>query len=220
MSRPPTYRLSSRSFAHVLAWSDGHSPTPAGLGYAPDLLLAGNPGTDEFQHQFLGLTVPSVSGIENPYYDPDKAPFYEGLLRDAYAEADATLALARSLMGGNPTTVAASDHGFGAQWLAVNAGKVLADAGIQSPEQFSNCRAAATTNLAKACWAGGTAQIYVNTTLPAGTTYEQVRTQVIEAFQGLDGPGQPRCAGRAEDHEEGGAAQRRRLRLPAPQPQR
>ena len=44
-------------------------------------------------------------------------------------------------------------------------------------EVFSNCRAGTgpdAINLAKACWAGGTAQIYVNTTLPAGTTYEQV----------------------------------------------
>ena len=42
------------------------------------------------------------------------------------------------------TVVATSDHGFGAQWLAVNAGKVLADA--EYPEErdgtevFSNCR--------------------------------------------------------------------------------
>ena len=47
-------------------------------------------------------------------------------------EADATLALGRKLMGGTPTTFAASDHGFGAQWLAVNAGKVLLDAGLQN----------------------------------------------------------------------------------------
>ena len=38
----------------------------------------------------------------------------------------------------------------------------------------ANC-GAATTDLAKACWAGGTIQIYVNTTLPAGITYEAVR---------------------------------------------
>ena len=59
---------------------------------------------------------------------------------------------------------------------------------------FSNCRAGTGTgaiNLAKACWAGGTAQIYVNTTLPAGTTYEQVRTAVINAFQNLTDPANP-----------------------------
>ena len=89
------------------------------------------------------------------------------------------------------TVFAGSDHGFAPQWYAVNAAKVLSDAGIQTPEQPSNCRAATTTNLAKACWAGGTAQIYVNTTLPAGTTYEQVRTSVINAFQNVTDPNNP-----------------------------
>jgi 2',3'-cyclic-nucleotide 2'-phosphodiesterase (5'-nucleotidase family)/predicted AlkP superfamily phosphohydrolase/phosphomutase len=176
-----------------------------GMGYKPDLLMMGAPTTDEFSHMFLGLMAPTVSGIENPYYDnyysygelitPDVA---DGFLKDAYMEADATLALGKSLMGGNSTVFATSDHGFGAQWLAVNAGKVLADAGIQmngdGTEVFSNCRAGAGTgavNLAKACWAGGTAQIYVNTSLPEGTTYEDVRTAVIDAFQGLTDPDNP-----------------------------
>ena len=172
-----------------------------GMGYKPELLMLGNPTTDEFSHMFLGLTVPMVNGLANPYYNnyfsygelisPERA---NGFLRDAYMEADETLALAKELMDGNSTVFASSDHGFGAQWLAVNAGKVLYDAGLQSPEQFSNCRAAAgegAINLAKACWAGGTAQIYVNTTLPAGTTYEQVRTGVINAFQNLTDPANP-----------------------------
>ena len=99
------------------------------LNVHPDLLMLGTPSTDEFQHQFLALTGPaSVIGVPNPYYDPAKAPFYEGLIRSAYQEADATLALGRGLMGGNTTVIASSDHGFGAQWLAVNAGKVLFDA--------------------------------------------------------------------------------------------
>ncbi len=179
--------------------------TVAGMGYRPDLLMVGNPVTDEFSHMFLGLMSPSVNGIENPYYDSYESfgqvitpTIARGFLREAYAEADETLALARSLMGGNPTTVAASDHGFGAQWLAVNAGKVLADAGLQAngdgSEVFSNCRAATGTgavNLAKACWAGGTAQIYVNTSLPADTTYEQVRTRIVDAFRGLSDPEHP-----------------------------
>jgi 2',3'-cyclic-nucleotide 2'-phosphodiesterase (5'-nucleotidase family) len=182
-----------------------------GLGYKPDLLMMGVPTADEFSHMFLGLTVPMVSGIANPYYNtyteygelitPEIA---DGFLREAYAEADATLALGRELLGGNPTTFASSDHGFGAQWLAVNAGKVLYDAGLQvdgiytnhpnPSEVFSNCRAGSGTgalNLAKACWAGGTAQIYVNTSLPTGTTYEQVRTAVINAFSNLTDPDNP-----------------------------
>jgi 2',3'-cyclic-nucleotide 2'-phosphodiesterase (5'-nucleotidase family) len=214
-----------------LKWKDAHwtylkyilgnDPVPtvdggsvAGIGYKPDLLMLGAPATDEFSHMFLGLTTPSVNGITNPYYNtyasygevitPAKA---DGFIREAYMEADATLALGQSLMGGTPTTFATSDHGFGAQWLAVNAGKVLFDAGLQSnvtttgtTEVFSNCRAGTKpatgtypdpVNLAKACWAGGTAQIYVNSTIPAGTTYEQVRTAVINAFQGLTDPANP-----------------------------
>jgi len=193
-----------------LKWKDAHYAyldyIINDLGVKPDLLMMGNPVTDEFSHMFLGLTVPSVSGLANPYYNdyysyeelisPEVA---DGFLKAAYMEADETLALGKELMGDNTTVFASSDHGFGAQWLAVNAGKVLFDAGLQnsggsSPtEVFSNCRAGTTgaINLAKACWAGGTAQIYVNTSLPTGTTYEQVRTAVINAFSGLTDPDNP-----------------------------
>ena len=189
-----------------------HDPVPTvgggtinGLGYDPDLLMLGMPTVDEFSHMFYGLTVPVVNGLVNPYYNnyyaqgelitPEKA---DGFLKDAYSEADATLALGKELLGGTPNIFATSDHGFGAQWLAVNAGKVLADAGIQKntdgTEVFSNCRAAVGAtpiNNAKACWAGGTAQIYVNPTLPAGKTYEGVRTEIINAFQNLTDPANP-----------------------------
>jgi 2',3'-cyclic-nucleotide 2'-phosphodiesterase (5'-nucleotidase family)/predicted AlkP superfamily phosphohydrolase/phosphomutase len=208
-----------------LMWSDAHfaylnyilgtDPVPTvdggsvqGMGYDADLLMMGNPATDEFSHMFLGLMTPSVNGVPNPHYNsytsygevitPQMA---DGFIREAYAEADATLALGRGLMGGNPTTIATSDHGFAAQWRAVNAGKVLFDAGLQATgdtgattEVFSNCRSGSGTgaiNLAKACWAGGTAQIYVNTELPEGTTYEQVRTAVIDAFSNLEDPDNP-----------------------------
>jgi 2',3'-cyclic-nucleotide 2'-phosphodiesterase (5'-nucleotidase family) len=179
--------------------------TVPGMGYETDLLMMGNPATDEFSHMFYGLTQPMVNGIANPYYnnyysyDELITPaIADGFLKEAYMEADATLALGKQLLGGTPNIIATSDHGFAAQWLAVNAGKVLADAAIQKngdgTEVFSNCRAATgagAINLAKACWAGGTAQIYVNTTLPAGTTYEQVRTAVINAFQNLSDPANP-----------------------------
>ncbi len=170
------------------------------LGIKPDLLMAGIATTDEFQHQFLALTGPaSVNGVANDHFVAAKAPTYDGYIRQAYGEADATLALARSLVGGTPTTFATSDHGFGAQWLAVQAGKVLSDAGLSTAEVSSNCRtnvvgtgATATyPDLAKACWAGGTAQIYVNPTLPTGTTYEGVRTAIVNAFQGLADPAHP-----------------------------
>ncbi|MEU4293291.1 alkaline phosphatase family protein [Kribbella sp. NPDC026596] len=170
------------------------------------LALVGYPVTDEFSHQFMGLVTPTdMDGAANPYFDDvngdgtkdNRIAVREGYIRSAYHEADAKLARTRAFLGGNPTTIAGSDHGFGAQWYAVNAGKVLSDAGLQSPEQPSNCRAAATTNLAKACWAGGTAQIYVNLagrdpggTVPAAQ-YENVRNQIISAFQNLTDPANP-----------------------------
>lgn len=171
-----------------------------------DLALVGYPVTDEFSHQFMGLVTPTdIDGAPNPYYDDDngdgakdnRIAVREGYIRSAYHESDAKLARARQLLGGNPTTTVTSDHGFAPQWYAINAAKVLSDAGLQSPEQPSNCRAAATTNLAKACWAGGTAQIYVNLagrdpggTVPAAN-YESVRNQIIAAFQNLSDPANP-----------------------------
>ncbi len=207
-----------------LLWKDAHfsylrymigtDPVPTvdggsvpGIGYVPDLLMLGNPTTDEFSHMFLGLSTSSVNGVVNPYYNnyysygelitPEIA---DGFIQEAYVEADETLALGRELMGDDSTIFAGSDHGFGAQWLAVNAGKVLFDAGLQNTggptptEVFSNCRngtGAGAINLAKACWAGGTAQIYINSTLPAPWIYEDVRTAVINAFQNLSDPANP-----------------------------
>ena len=171
-----------------------------------DLALVGYPVTDEFSHQFMGLVTPTdMDGAPNPYYDDvngdgtkdNRVAIREGYIASAYHEADAKLARARQLLGGNPTTIAGSDHGFAPQWYAVNAGKVLADAGLQSPEQPANCRAASGTNLAKACWAGGTAQIYVNLAGrdPGGVVspanYENVRNQIISAFQNLTDPNNP-----------------------------
>jgi 2',3'-cyclic-nucleotide 2'-phosphodiesterase (5'-nucleotidase family) len=170
-----------------------------------DLALVGYPVTDEFSHQFMALYTPTdMDGNPNPYFDnvdgvgpPDGlTAVREGYVRSAYHEADAKLALARSLMGGNPTTFAGSDHGFAPQWFAVNANKVLNAATVNgislhaSNANASNC-GATTTDLTKACWAGGTIQIYVNPTLPSGTTYEQVRTAVINAFQSLTDPANP-----------------------------
>jgi 2',3'-cyclic-nucleotide 2'-phosphodiesterase (5'-nucleotidase family) len=165
-----------------------------------DLALVGYPVTDEFSHQFMALTTPTdIDGDPNPYYDdlegngtPDgRIAIREGYIRSAYHEADAKLAFTRSLMGTDATIFAGSDHGFAPQWFAVNAAKILSDAGLQAPEQPSNCRAAATSNLAKACWAGGTAQIYVNAVLPAGTTYAQVRAQIVAAFNALTDQANP-----------------------------
>jgi 2',3'-cyclic-nucleotide 2'-phosphodiesterase (5'-nucleotidase family)/predicted AlkP superfamily phosphohydrolase/phosphomutase len=183
-----------------------------------DVAFVGFPTTDEISHQFMALVTPTdIDGAPNPYYDdlegngtPDGLiAKREGYIRDAYHDADAALAQARALMGGNPTTFAGSDHGFAPQWYAVNAGRILFDAGLQRStasdgvtpiEQVSNCRAgtgALALNKAKACWAGGTAQIYVNLAgrdpggVVASGDYETVRNQIIAAFQNLTDPANP-----------------------------
>jgi 2',3'-cyclic-nucleotide 2'-phosphodiesterase (5'-nucleotidase family) len=150
-------------------------------------MLVGMPTTDEFQHQFLGLVTPKLpNGHKNPAYDdvdlngkPDgRVKAREGFIRAAYAESDKTLNLARKLMGKDPTTFVGSDHGFAAQFLAIDASKVLVDLGLLSRPQTSNCRPATgeTIGKAKACWAGGTVQIYLNLAGrdPAGGGFQQV----------------------------------------------
>ncbi|HEX2293603.1 MAG TPA: alkaline phosphatase family protein, partial [Gaiellaceae bacterium] len=184
------------------------------LDVEPDLLMLGNPVTDEFQHQFTALiTRKDIDGKPNPYYDDvngdgtrdHRTKQREGYIRAAYEEADETLALGRKLMGRKDTAVfASSDHGFAPQWYAVNASKVLLDAGLQTAEQNGNCRwfppafpTLPAGTKAKACYAGGTAGIYVNLagrdtpgTVPAAD-YETVRNQIVSAFQNLTDPANP-----------------------------
>jgi hypothetical protein len=180
------------------------------LGLEPDLLLLGTPTTDEFQHQFMGLVTPrDIDNERNPYYDDvegdgirdGRVAIREGYLRSAYQEADETLALGRELMGAEDTTVfASSDHGFAPQWYAVNAGKVLLDAGLQTVEQNGNCRwfpSLPAGQKVKACYAGGTAQFYINLIgrHPEGIVpvaeYDNVRDQIAQAFQDLTDPANP-----------------------------
>jgi Type I phosphodiesterase / nucleotide pyrophosphatase len=170
------------------------------LGVHPDLLMLGWPVTDEFSHQFLGLVVPeSPQGGPNPFFDDvngtpgvkdHRIQIRRGYIESAYEGADATLALGRSLVGGDATTFATSDHGFAPQWLAINAGKILFDAGLQSAEQTSNCRPRAATDLAKVCEAGGAAQIYVNPGLPADQ-HAQVVQRIVQAFRAVTDPAHP-----------------------------
>jgi 2',3'-cyclic-nucleotide 2'-phosphodiesterase (5'-nucleotidase family)/predicted AlkP superfamily phosphohydrolase/phosphomutase len=221
-----------------LKWADFHW---AALEYIltevqpdTDLLMLGNPVTDEFAHQFLGLTVPfDMDGDPNPYYDdltnddiPDgRVAAREGYIRDAYHEADQTLDRALDLMGGlgETTVFATSDHGFAPQWYAVNVSRALVDLGLQEREQSSNCRKAANDpgvtpatpgdTLVKVCYAGGTAQFYLNLAgrdpaglpvsgtgtdcpcvnqpqIPAGN-YNAVRQQIVDYFENLEDPANP-----------------------------
>jgi len=194
-----------------LYWKTGHLPMLEYVvqTYQPDLLLAGVPTTDEFQHQFLGLVSPKLpGGAPNPAYDdvdlnhkPDgRVAAREKFIRTAYQEADAVLTRARELMGADPTTFVASDHGFSPQFLAIDASKPLVDLGLLSKPQTSNCRPATgeTIGKAKACWAGGTVQIYLNVAGrdPAGGGFTQIpaaqlaaTVAAIEAaYQGLSDP--------------------------------
>lgn len=191
------------------------------IGVQPDLLLLGTPLTDEFSHQFLGLLAETdADGDPNPFFDdvegdgtPDgRVDARDAYVRAAYAEADQTLALGRELMGGDAAVLASSDHGFAPAYYAVNAGLALSQAGVIDIEQGANCRVpppiestdatpvpdtAPTGPRAKACWAGGTAQIYVNlvdrdpTGVVAEEEYEAVRDQIVQAFETLADPANP-----------------------------
>src|SRR6185312_13016327 len=106
-----------------------------------DLAMVGYPFTDEVSHQFMGLVSPTEpDGSPNPCYDvtpkfddtqctgrgtAGRVAIREGYIRSAYEDADEKLGVTRSLMGGNPTTFAGSDHGFAPAWYAVNANNVL-----------------------------------------------------------------------------------------------
>lgn len=194
-----------------LYWETAHRPMLEYVvkKYQPDLLFSGYPVTDEFQHQFLGLVTPTLPGGDpNPAYDdvqvngtPDgRADERQAYLDAAYAGADRMLGVARGLMGKDPTTFVASDHGFAPQFLAIDASKVLVDLGLLSKPQTSNCRPATgeTIGKAKACWAGGTVQIYLNLAGrdPAGGGLQQVAAaneaatvaEIEAAFEALEDP--------------------------------
>jgi 2',3'-cyclic-nucleotide 2'-phosphodiesterase (5'-nucleotidase family) len=142
----------------------------------------------------------------------------EGYIRSAYADADEKLGITRDLMGGNPTTFAGSDHGFAPQAYSVNANAVLNQATVggvslhASNGNASNCGAVGgvpvapptapnpAEDITKACWAGGTIQIYVNPnrlrnaaqpTSAGFPTYAEVRTAVKDAFLALSDPAHP-----------------------------
>ncbi|MEP7133690.1 MAG: 5'-nucleotidase C-terminal domain-containing protein [Chloroflexota bacterium] len=195
-----------------LYWETGHHPMIKYIlkTYKPDLAMIGYPTTDEFQHQFLGLIVPTLpNGAPNPAYDdvqvngtPDgRVKQRTAFVERAYKGADKTLGLVQSLMGnGNVNTFVSSDHGFAPQFLAIDASKVLVDLGLLSKPQTSNCRPATgeTIGKAKACWAGGTVQIYLNLAgrEPVATGLQQVPAnqeaatvaQIKAAFLGLSDP--------------------------------
>ena len=173
-----------------LYWETGHRPLIKYVldTYKPDVAMVGYPVTDEFQHQFLGLVTKRLpNGDRNPSYDdvqvngtPDgRVKEREAFIRRAYKGSDATMRLAQERMQDRDlTTFVSSDHGFAPQFLAIDASRVLVDLGLLSRPQTSNCRVATgeTIGKAKACFAGGTVQIYLNLAgrEPAGGGLTQV----------------------------------------------
>ena len=173
-----------------LYWEESYHPLIEYVleTYRPHLAMVGYPVTDEFQHQFLGLVTKVLpNGEPNPAFDdvqvngtPDgRVAEREAFIQRAYQGADATMRLAQQELGDrNLTTFVSSDHGFAPQFAAIDASKVLVDLGLLSRPQTSNCRPATgeTIGKAKACWAGGTVQIYLNLAGrdPAGGGLQQV----------------------------------------------
>ncbi|HET9741080.1 MAG TPA: 5'-nucleotidase C-terminal domain-containing protein [Solirubrobacteraceae bacterium] len=199
-----------------LYWETGHRPLIKYIldTYRPDLAMVGYPVTDEFQHQFLGLVSRKLpNGAANPAFDdvqvngtPDgRVRQREAFIRRAYKGADATMRLARDRMRDRDlTTFVSSDHGFAPQFAAIDASKVLVDLGLLSTPQTGNCRPAPSETIgkAKACWAGGTVQIYLNLAgrdpvgVPPAPVYQQVAAnqeaatvaQIKAAFLALNDP--------------------------------
>lgn len=170
------------------------------------VLLAGTDQTDEVSHQILGLLTPTApDGSANPYFDrvagtgPRDHRLVQrfGYLLGAYHSADQRLGLVRALVH-NPDVLASSDHGFAPQWLAIDAPLVLKDLGLQDVEQTGNCRPAAASasgkTIAKACWAGGTTQVYLDLKgrNPDGVLdpadYAATVAKIVAAYRNLKDP--------------------------------
>ena len=174
------------------------------------------------------FTPTDMDGAPNPYYDDvngdgtkdNRSPSAKGSSAPPTTRPTRRSKLARDLMGDNPTTFVSSDHGFAPQWYAVNAGKVLTDAGLQSPEQISNCRAAGRRSREQGEGVlGRRNRPDLRQPRRPGSGRRRagggLRDRPQPDHRGVpepDRPGQPGQAGRAQDHEEGGAAQRRRHR--------
>ena len=182
-----------------LYWETGHHPLIKYIldKYKPDLAMVGYPVTDEFQHQFLGLVTKRMpNGARNPAYDdvqvngtPDgRVKQREAFIRRAYQGSDATMRLAQDrLKDKDLTTFVSSDHGFAAQFAAIDASKVLVDLGLLARPQTSNCRpqsvaSGETIGKAKACFAGGALQIYLNVVgRDPATGYQQIAAANVAA---------------------------------------
>jgi 2',3'-cyclic-nucleotide 2'-phosphodiesterase (5'-nucleotidase family) len=187
------------------------------LGIKPDLLLLESPFPSAITRQFLAQLQDAELGAATPVpvaadaTAKDRVAELQSYLRDGYGMADQLLAVGRGLLGPEATTIAVSPDGLAPSWQAVNAGQVLADAGLAEAAQPENCVPAAVSAppgtpepealpvgpKVKACWSGGTAHIYVNLDgrEAAGSVaeddYEATRDAIVKAFTDLRDPDQP-----------------------------
>jgi 2',3'-cyclic-nucleotide 2'-phosphodiesterase (5'-nucleotidase family) len=172
------------------------------LAVEPDLLLLGTPFPEAVSRQFLGL----LGDAEG-----ERASELTSFLRDGYTMASEILAVGRDLLGPQATTLVTAPDGLATSTLAVNAGKLLVDAGLAESEQPGNCLPGAVSAppgtpdpealpvgpTVKACWSGGTALVYINLDgrEAAGSVaeeeYEATREAIIDAFTALEDPEQP-----------------------------
>src|SRR5215207_4601595 len=186
------------------------------LAVQPDLLLLGTPFPEAASRQFLGLmaedaedgTATPVAATTGSGESADRMSALLGFVRDAYTMADEILAVGRELLGPEATTMAALPDGLAPSSMAVNAGKLLVDAGLAETEQPENCVPGAVSAplgtpdpaalpvgpTVKACWSGGTVLLYINVDgrEAAGTVaeddYGAMRDAAIAAFTELQDP--------------------------------
>jgi 2',3'-cyclic-nucleotide 2'-phosphodiesterase (5'-nucleotidase family) len=177
------------------------------LGVQSDLLLLGSSVPAEASRQFPALEAVITGAAATPVATSatgDQQPF----LREAYGMADQLLAAGQELLGANATTLFVSPGGLAPSWLGVNAGQVLANAGLAEVAQPANCvpgpvstppgtpdpEALPAGPAVKACWTGGAAHIYVNLDgrEAAGSVAEDAlqatQDAVVTAFTSLRDP--------------------------------
>ena len=161
-----------------LYWETGHHPLLEYMieTYEPDLALVGYPVTDEFQHQFLGLVTPTVpDGSPNPGFDDVLRRRLEGRpgcrargLHPARIRGrrrarcgwrvSCSATRARSRRSSAPTTASrrSSSRSTPARcWSTSGCCR-------RRRPRTAGPATGETIGKAKACWAGGAVQIYLN----------------------------------------------------------
>ena len=166
----------------ALYWEKAHQPLLRYLikTYQPDLALVGYPATDEIQHQFLGLVSPTLpNGAANPAYDdvmldgiPDGRVAAAGGVHPARLSGRRRHHAARAATCWASTSPPSSVPITGSRrnsWPSTPARCWSTSACCPSRRPPTAARPTGETiGKAKACWAGGTVQIYLNV---AGRTH-------------------------------------------------